>query len=171
MRSVIEEIKRFLILGMFLFSYIIVAQDVDEQETERDLQILQISDFFSQAAQSNATTLQNNMNRVFIQQIGSNNSVNAFVRSSSSDITVLQNGNSNVIDINETADEVIKVLEQTGDNNRIIDFSFAPNSSTSLELIQDGSNLIFEKFGSNELSNSLKFQMSGADRTIIVRSF
>ncbi|WP_438711446.1 hypothetical protein ACSTS3_01365 [Aquimarina muelleri] len=117
------------------------------------------------------STLPNGINTVFIQQIGSGNNVISNIIAESSDIKIYQNGNQNDIEINESAREIEKNIIQSGTNNSVIDFSFNPNISTKLELIQDGNNLIFERFGSNELSKTLKFKMTGEARTIIVRSF
>ena len=117
------------------------------------------------------STLPSGINTVFIQQIGSGNMVVSNIVAESSDIEILQKGDQNNIEINESAREIEKKIIQSGANNSVIDFSFNPDMSTKLELIQDGNNLIFERFGSNELSKNLKFKMSGESRTIIVRSF
>ncbi|KAA1246705.1 hypothetical protein [Aquimarina sp. RZ0] len=110
-------------------------------------------------------------NSVFIQQVGANNSVFSNINAQSSDIQLIQRGEGNLIDINETSGEIEKFISQTGSNNIVTDFSFNPTISTSLEIIQEGNDHYFERFGSNELSNNLKFKMTGEARTIIVRSF
>lgn len=110
-------------------------------------------------------------NAVFIQQIGTGNQVFSNITAQSSDIRLSQNGEQNLIDINETSNEIEKFISQNGNNNRVTDFSFNPDISTNLEILQEGDNLSFERFGSNELSKNLKFKMTGNARTIIVRSF
>lgn len=110
-------------------------------------------------------------NAVFIQQIGTDNQVYSNITAQSSEIRLQQNGAQNLIDINETAIDIEKFVSQNGANNTVTDFSISPNISTSLDIVQEGNNLTFEKFGTNELSKNLRFRMSGNDRTIIVRSF
>ncbi|MHA7058411.1 hypothetical protein ACWGOQ_0014405 [Aquimarina sp. M1] len=110
-------------------------------------------------------------NAVFIQQIGTGNQVFSNIVAQSSDIRLSQNGERNLIEIDETSKEIEKIITQNGTNNIVTDFSFNPDISTSLELMQEGNNLSFERFGSNELSKNLKFTMTGNNRTIIVRSF
>jgi hypothetical protein len=111
------------------------------------------------------------MNTVFIRQVGVDNVVLSNIIAESSDIKIIQNGDQNKIEINEAARTVDKIISQNGANNSVIDFSFNPNISTNLELIQEGNNLNFERFGSNELSKNLKFRMTGDTKTIVVRSF
>ncbi|WP_299187767.1 hypothetical protein [uncultured Aquimarina sp.] len=112
-----------------------------------------------------------NNSAVFIQQVGANNQVFSNVTAERSDIRLSQNGEQNLIDINETSREIEKLITQNGNNNSVIDFSFNRDISTNLEILQEGDNLSFERFGSNELTKNLKFKMTGNARTIIVRSF
>jgi len=110
-------------------------------------------------------------NTVFIQQIGRGNQAFLDITAQSSNIRLSQNGEQNLIDINETSREIEKFITQNGNNNRVTDFSFNPDISTTLEILQEGENLSFERFGSNDLTKNLKFKMTGNSRTIIVRSF
>lgn len=166
-----------LLCVFFTFTIAMYAQSVKE---ENPLLITDKDKFITLSQNGilpeiNTTTdrsiLSNGVNTVFIQQIGSGNKVVSNIVAESSDITILQKGGQNNIEINESAKEIEKSITQSGDNNSVIDFSFNRDISTKLELIQDGNNLIFERFGSNDLSKNLKFKMSGEARTIIVRSF
>lgn len=167
--------KQILLL-FFSFSFTVAyAQDTKDEDqlsvTDKDkfITLSQANNIIPNATDRSA--LSTGVNTVFIQQIGSGNVVLSNIVAESSDIKITQNGNENKVEINESAREIKKVIAQTGANNSVIDFSFNPNISTNLELIQDGTNLIFERFGSNELSKNLKFKMSGDSKTIIVRSF
>ncbi|MFD2187932.1 hypothetical protein [Aquimarina celericrescens] len=152
------------------------AQDVNKENeiliTDQDkfITLLQINNIEFQGRQD-FSSIATGTNTVFIQQIGANNSAISNIVAESSDINIFQNGNENKVEIEESAREIEKLITQTGNNNIVYDFSFNPNASTSLELIQEGDNLIFERFGTNELSKNLKFKMTGEARTIIVRSF
>ena len=77
----------------------------------------------------------------------------------------------NLIDIDETSREAQKFITQNGDYNTIVDYVFDPEATTNLNVLQEGNNLYFERFGSNELTKNLKFNMTGNARSIIIRSF
>lgn len=111
------------------------------------------------------------LSNVFIQQIGNKNSINANIQSEFIDLQLFQTGSGNHINLEETSLEVSKKITQIGNDNTIMDMSFNPLMSTNLELIQEGNDLNFERFGSNELSNNLKFKMTGTSKTILIRSF
>ncbi|SHJ21379.1 hypothetical protein [Aquimarina spongiae] len=158
----------FLCLGTSLT----FAQEAEEEEvlvTDQDkfITLSQINAITPQASSSVA----NGTNAVFIQQIGTDNVVLANIAAESSDIKIFQQGNENSVAIEETAREIEKQITQLGNNNSVVDFSFNPDTATNLELVQDGNNLIFERFGTNELSKNLKFRMTGDARTIVIRSF
>lgn len=161
--------------AFLLFSMITVCaqSDMEDQisitDQDRFIALSQINS--SSAGIERQSSGIDRVNSVFIQQIGVNNSVFSNVIAESSDIKIFQSGKDNSVEINESAKVVEKIITQNGNNNAIRDFSFDPNISTNLELIQDGNNLIFERLGSNELSKSLRFRMSGEAQTIIVRSF
>ncbi|MEW7292486.1 hypothetical protein [Aquimarina sp. 2304DJ70-9] len=162
---------------MFVFLSVVgtYAQNNDEDQilvTDQDkfIALSQVDNLLSQGAR-NQSSISEGINSVFIQQIGANNTVFSNIVAESSDIKIFQNGNENTVEINESSKEIEKVITQNGNNNSVVDFSFNPEISTNLQLLQEGDNLIFERFGSNELSKNLKFKMSGDAKTIIVRSF
>ncbi|WP_103071886.1 hypothetical protein [Aquimarina sediminis] len=172
-KTIFKPVFPILVFFSFSFTY---AQNVEDEDsrllnTDQDKFITLSQTNSIPTKSANKTLLSNGVNTVFIQQIGADNVVLSNINATSSDVKLVQNGNRNKIEINESAREVEKVITQTGANNSVIDFSFNPNISTTLELIQEGNDLIFERFGSNELSKNLKFKMSGDARTIIVRSF
>ncbi len=157
-----------------------MAQNVTGQVSADDVQVsdllqsntaLQAQVFGSQSVQQQSTSLLNN--NVFIQQIGDDNVINTRIDTNlnTSSLRLTQAGNSNIIVIDEKAPEVVKNIVQNGDNNKVIDFSLNSLNATSLDLIQNGSNLTFEKFGTNSLTENLKFTMQGTSRTLIIRSF
>ncbi len=171
--------KNIIFISVVLFftiSATTYAQSLDEKgqsiasDQEKFIALSQLDNATSQAAINRASVAQGT-NAVFIQQIGADNTVLSNIVAESSDIKILQNGNENNIEIDESSRTIEKVILQTGNNNSVTDFSFNSDISTSLELIQDGDNLIFQRYGSNELSKNLKFRMSGDAKTIIVRSF
>ena len=168
--------KRYIcLLSVFFFSIISVIAQNDNSNSDTvlsiDNQMILLSQINGENLKRENSINTSNSNSIFIQQIGQRNDVVANVNADRSTIVLVQNGNNNVIDIDETSFEIQKTISQNGQNNVVLDYSFDPKSSTSLELMQEGDNLYFERFGTNELSNSLKFKMTGNARSIIIRSF
>lgn len=111
-------------------------------------------------------------NSVFLRQIGDFNTASIRTHTNASEINLLQNGNSNDTQLDYTANTAIADLVQNGDNNSIKDFVNNPemDMDISLELIQDGNNMKFERDGANELTKSIKFRQTEASPLLIVRS-
>ncbi|GAA4271136.1 hypothetical protein U6A24_04500 [Aquimarina gracilis] len=158
-----------------LFSALSYGQDIDkESETlisdqDKFITLSQVNENIP--SQENGNLSSEVSNSIFIQQIGADNIIRSNITAKFSDINILQNGNENRVELEEFVKETEKVITQTGNNNSVVDFTINPDISTSLELIQEGNNLIFERYGANELSKNLKFKMTGEAKTIIVRSF
>lgn len=110
-------------------------------------------------------------NQVFIRQIGSFNEASVIAATENSDIIVNQDGNSNEIDLRYNAQNVFARVNQQGDFNFVSDFVVDGQSSPALDLTQEGNNLSFERFGVNNLTNSLRFNQTEASPAIIVRSY
>lgn len=110
-------------------------------------------------------------NSVYVRQIGDFNTTRIVTKTNASEINLLQNGDYNDTNLDYTANTAVADLIQNGNNNRIRDFVNNPDADISLDLIQDGSYLNFEREGVNELTKSLKFRQTEASPTIIVRSF
>ena len=108
---------------------------------------------------------------LFLTQIGEDNQARVQVSAQDSDINILQNGNDNGVNLEYQVKSVFADLQQEGNNNYILDYSFDKNQEISLDLKQNGDNLNFERFGTNEMSKNIKFTQTVASPTIIVRSF
>ncbi len=142
---------------------------------------------------SNRSNQNNFNNSVFIRQVGTNNEIASFSNSGNSNFEFDQNGNDNSISSLNTANNVNEFVLQQGNSNRFINentiansntrvlqngnnnnfsnFSFGNVNEANLDITQNGNNLTFEKFGTNALTNSLRFVQEGNARTITVRSF
>lgn len=108
---------------------------------------------------------------VFLQQIGDFNNAEISVRANASEIQVLQNGDANTTFLDYQVNTVITNVIQNGDGNVLTDFVTDPSQDISLDIQQQGNYLTFERFGSNELTRSLRFIQTEASPSIIVRSF
>ncbi|MEP0264051.1 hypothetical protein [Dokdonia sp.] len=110
-------------------------------------------------------------NSIFLAQIGELNIASINSNTSSSEIQLTQRGNSNFTALDYRANTAIATITQQGDFNLIRDFVNNPTADVSLDLIQDGNNLTFERFGTNSITRSLRFVQTEASPTIIIRSF
>lgn len=110
-------------------------------------------------------------NAVSLRQIGDYNTASIQTNTNASEINLLQNGNSNNAALDYTSNTVVTDLVQNGDYNQIRDYVNNPNIDVSLDLIQNGNGLNFERNGVNELTKSIKFVQSEASPTLIIRSY
>lgn len=167
--------RSFYLLSVLFFVALCSTAQNDALNTEAilmpDNQMILLSQINSENLSQQNSLNTSASNSIFIQQIGQRNDVIANVKAVRSAIVLSQNGNDNAIDIDETSFDIKKSITQIGQNNRVVDYSFDTKASTVLELKQEGDNLYFERYGTNELSNSLKFNMTGTARSIIIRSF
>lgn len=108
---------------------------------------------------------------VFVRQIGEFNQANLRVSANASDINIQQNGDDNLAELEYQVNTAITNIQQNGNSNRIQDFVIDRTEDVSLDLVQEGNNMNFERSGSNALTRSLKFKQTTSYQTIIVRSF
>ncbi|AUC82226.1 hypothetical protein [Lacinutrix sp. Bg11-31] len=127
------------------------------------------SSFFNTTPNVVLETIQSNS--ISIQQVGSTNNVSARVASRASEININQNGLNNNVNLTYQVDAVVATLGQNGNDNTILDYVIDPNAKVSLDLQQNGNNLTFDKFGTNEITKNIKFTQTEASPTIIIRSF
>ena len=119
---------------------------------------------------TNSRNTELNNNEIYIKQIGSYNLTNINITSKASDISVTQNGNANDVNLEYNVNTAISELQQLGNRNSITDFVLDPSADISLDLIQNGNDLSFERQGVNDLTKSLKFRQNGFSQSLIVRS-
>jgi len=146
----------------------VTGEEIIIDNTTVDTNVLNSLGFQTDFAPQPNTIVGNSVN---IRQIGDFNRVNVATRTQSSDVNVFQNGNNNDVDLNYNSQSVFTLLSQQGNSNRIIDFVSEPDANPALDLTQQGSNLSFERYGVNNLTNSLKFSQTEASPAIIVRSY
>ena len=148
----------------------------DDKDTDVDTaqKIDNVQSLFSLIGISNQANTRNSTlqgNSVFIRQIGSLNKVAISVDTQASEIKLTQNGSFNQTNLDYTANTAYADLVQNGNYNSIVDYVNDSQADVSLELVQDGDNITFERFGVNNLTKSLKFKQTEASPTIIVRSY
>lgn len=168
----------FVLVVFFLVSHISIGQTYSEEtnknnskETlkEANLSTGMFSSYFNNTNASKTAVVQGSS--VFLKQIGQANQAKVQVSAQASDINVLQNGNNNDVNLTYQVNSVATALQQNGNNNYIMDHVVNPNEDVTLQLKQNGDNLNFERFGSNQLSKNIKFNQTSASPTVIIRSF
>ena len=165
------------IVAILLCFQVSISQTYTNTETNED-KVVSNENISRQVLSSlgigTATNVRNSTvqgNSVFLRQIGDFNTVSVQVQTNASEISLFQNGDSNDISLDYVANTAITDLVQNGNNNRISDFINDANADVSLELIQDGDNLNFQRDGANGLTKSLKFKQTEASPTLIIRSY
>ncbi|MAM28215.1 MAG: hypothetical protein CMC13_04265 [Flavobacteriaceae bacterium] len=110
-------------------------------------------------------------NQVFLNQIGDYNEAQVRTRTKASEINIEQRGNSNFSSLNYTANTAIADILQNGNNNQLKDFVNKPGEDISIDLIQEGNSLNFERNGANNLTRSIQFRQTESTPNLIIRSF
>ncbi len=126
---------------------------------------------YLQVQNANLETLAQASNKVFVNQIGSFNEVAVNATSAVSDISLIQNGNSNDINLQVDATNIRQSVIQEGDNHSFIDVSPFTSKLHDLEILQRGRNQGLVFFGENSISQKLKVTMQGQGQTITLRNF
>ncbi len=109
---------------------------------------------------------------VFIEQIGNNNTLIANTTSQTSDLNFSQRGDSNSIFLDiSVANDIQQDVMQQGNRNQFFNITTNPFGSHSAEVIQNGNNQDVTIYGNNSISDKIKINMQGDDRSVIVRSF
>ena len=174
--------QKLLLIFLFFFSITICsAQNYSEDENDDDLETeltnnsipanIPVFNLLGIDNSLNPATQNIEGNSVLLRQIGDFNNVNVAVVSTSSDINIVQNGDANDTFLDYRVNSVFTDIIQNGNDNNVIDFVTNPQENISLDLQQEGNYLSFERYGSNNLTRSLKFTQTEASPTIIIRSF
>lgn len=167
--------KVFCVVGFVFFSVITTLGqtyvETDEVNTNNPETVTQLFQGLGIDTSVNPRSATLEGSSVFVRQIGEINRVKFSVISTANDINVIQNGNNNLTDLTYNVKTAIANIAQNGDFNTVRDFVLNPAEDVSLELTQQGNGIYFERFGSNSITRSLKFNQTEASPTIIVRSF
>lgn len=181
MKTIINNNKVIVVMLLLLFvSQLTWSQtysaDEESESTEASTTVngqefyqTQFSSFFDTTPNTVLETIERNS--ITIEQVGSNNNVAARVATRASEINIAQNGVNNNVGLTYKVDAVVATLNQNGNDNTILDYVIDPNAKVSLDLEQNGSNLTFDKFGTNNITKNIKFTQTAASPTIIIRSF
>lgn len=127
-----------------------------------------------QNASINPTQISNisyDSNSIYIDQIGSNNTISLKSFTESSTIDLTQNGNNNVVKLNFTALSAVENFHQLGDNHYLAAYGNTPSLNLQRTVNQTGSGQRLTIHGNNSISEKMQLNMKGATSTIIIRNF
>lgn len=104
-----------------------------------------------------------------IQQIGNYNTNKVTINANTSNFLAIQYGDFNSIDVTKYANSLTENIIQNGNNNYVSEHSLYSNNVDS-QIVQNGNNNNYLSYGSNSISDNLKINVRGNDKTIIVLS-
>tara|TARA_A100000171_G_scaffold30980_1_gene29275 strand:+ start:1466 stop:1999 length:534 start_codon:yes stop_codon:yes gene_type:complete len=161
-------------LGIFGNSY---AQTYSEEKTVEE-QVVEGNNLNSTYLQSLGVSGANDPrsrnvqgNSVFLTQIGEANTLSVTTSTVASDINVTQDGDNNFASMTYVANTAVANLVQRGNSNQFTDFVNNRNLDVTLDLVQDGNNLKFQREGVNDLTKSINFKQTEGTPNLIIRSF
>ncbi len=157
---------KFLIL-FFLFPILLIAQNyINEKD---NVEQTQEALFYMNNSVLEKTYSSSNL--VFIEQEGSRNIANANITSSNSEVIIKQFGNDNYANLNLDAFYIRENITQIGNNNTLRDYSLSSNNNHNVNVQQFGNNQKVYINGSNSLSEKIKINVKGNDKTVFVNNF
>ncbi|NCT16974.1 MAG: hypothetical protein COZ75_05285 [Flavobacteriaceae bacterium CG_4_8_14_3_um_filter_34_10] len=123
------------------------------------------------SAIQNRSLVASNSGSIFIEQIGTGNTLVANTRSKINDFTFSQNGESNNIYLDINATTISQSITQIGNKNQFLNITTNLFGLHNAEVVQNGNNQDITLYGNNNLSNKIKIYMQGNDKSVIVRNF
>ena len=159
------------IITIFTLNICVSQNALQDLSSEERQSVLQRTSVFN-IVDSQALLQIDDVNQVFIQQVGEGNEANTTVISSKSNVIINQNGKNNTAYSFYRAGTINSELVQDGFSNSFFEIVNG-NSSQEVNSVnsQIGDNLTLNKFGSNTISNNISINMTGSNKTISVFSF
>lgn len=168
-------LKSVVVLSL-LFANAIQAQSYSDPKNEvakgldKEVEATLVQQLTSEQNATRSSTARTT-SAVYLRQVGFNNQADIQSQSNATNIVVTQNGNNNDVDLDYKVNSVEATVVQNGNGNRVRDYVLDKNKDVEFNLTQQGTNLTFDKFGSNSMTDKIEFTQTGANKTIIVRSF
>lgn len=166
--------KAYTAIFGFLISSVSYAQNTVEETRSSD--VVKEIGYLNMAQNQNVNPTQiirnsNQLNNIYITQIGSNNSSSIRSTTTSSTIDLRQHGNNNTAKLNFTALSATETFHQSGDNNFLATYGNTPSLNLERTINQSGYGQRLTIHGNNSISEKMKLNMNGATSTIIIRNF
>lgn len=168
-----KKLKSIVIL-LFITSSICFAQNTVEKIQPQDL-VTEIGlENIASTLNVNPVQIQktlSNSNNIYINQIGSNNTIKVKTATQHSAIDLAQEGNNNILKLNFSAMSATETIRQQGENHFISAYGNTPSLNLERTINQEGYGQNLTIHGNNSLSEKMQLNMKGSASTIIIRNF
>ncbi|MCF8714954.1 hypothetical protein JM658_08955 [Joostella atrarenae] len=108
---------------------------------------------------------------IYISQIGQANAANVNVVSEDMNYSLYQTGVNNKVNQFKSVDKLTEVVTQTGNNNFLQEVGTNTSNISEVNTVQQGNNLLVEKYGTNSIGDNMTIKMTGSDRSVIVKNY
>ncbi|EDM44899.1 hypothetical protein SCB49_02224 [unidentified eubacterium SCB49] len=154
------------------FSFLNAQNSLVDLSNDEKQNILQVNPSFNTLDGQQLLQQVGDVNQVYIQQMGYNNTAVTQVVSSRANVEIYQIGDDNSVFSYYNAGTINSEIVQQGNANTFFETALGGafeevNSINS----QIGDNLTLTKIGSNSISNNISINMAGNNKTISVISF
>ncbi len=156
----------FLLASSFMLAQTYSNTGVDNTQSKA----AQLSFLASQTTPINTAATTSVSNKIYIQQIGNNNSAISNTRSVYSNVNLFQRGSNNDIVLDVTSGLINENVFQNGNNHSFIDLSSKATLFHGATIYQSGSNQNLIWYGTNSISEKMRVTMKGKNQTIIIRN-
>lgn len=158
------NIIKYIIFLLLMLGGHVYGQNLTLNQLQ-DLMVLESS------ASNTLVKSPNTTSNIYIEQVGSNNAINTVITAKESTIIHQQIGDDNLIDLDVVVKELDEKIVQFGNRNFVIERVYNPSILNQFHVVQNGDNLVLEKYGANSLSEKMKVNMTGNGTAIIIRNF
>lgn len=147
------------------------AQTSDNStETSTFIGQLNSIDLLSQLNDVAAVPVQDR-NEIFITQTGNSNGIEVYTSTMTSEIAINQQGYNNDVLLDIDSKTMVQNVSQNGNGNFYMEYANAPRLNLERSIEQNGTNHSIIIFGSNSITQKLKFNLEGNSKAITIRNF
>lgn len=108
---------------------------------------------------------------VYVNQIGDYNSLFSDTNTTQDQSEYNQFGDYNFVDISIRSNMVNQNVNQLGNGNSFENYSYNSFNRHEIGVVQKGDNIDVQVFGSNSISEGMKINVIGNDKSVIVRNY
>lgn len=166
---------RYKLNGLIIFMCIICFTGYSQVDIvtpiDTESEVVKFVTRNSGGVKTNDGGLSQKQNAVYIQQIGQSNKIISYSQTENGSISVQQDGNNNRAGLFLKAQTIEYNLSQSGDDNKYLHFNISTPDLIKVNAVQQGKNTDIIIHGKNSISEKLKINMKGNDRSLIIRNF
>lgn len=162
------------LMAIIVFCFFGFSQNTVEKNEGKDL-ITEIGTQTNiiglQMFNTTQTTMMNGANNIYIEQIGTSNTVDVKTNTNSGNIEVIQSGTQNTIRMNVAGLVVSDQIKQSGSDHFFSQYANTPSLIMQRQINQNGYNQSLTIHGNNSISEKIRLNMNGSLNNVIIRNF